>query len=452
MSGTSDAEKVLLRKDAANAKLAKKLAKNRREAKQKAQKTRADTEKLQRYIPPSPGWNNYNAFMSIIPTIYEGSSFKRKDLTDMYARFSGEWRQGVNEAQAKIYKMMTNPVKGAEPLVFNSRAAYLNELRNGLVNNNNSFYKHLKSGTSPDPDNPQQTITDWWETAGQAQRESRQDFSETHIKSNLKSDYADAGKTPFAAPTDEPKTKYTPGSYVEGLGVVGAGGKLSKGFTTNVGGGEIDTEVEKTTKGDEVTKGPQSVGVATKNLRPSFVIAGGEDVKPDEEANLQSDALFEAFSWVPDGYGLGPANNLHLMNKQNDALRFGMDPLSLPRQLVDTNMPHSFPVQWNESMPDAMIEQFLDEQEGLEMLIEQGFLAQESNPVKVLDHDYNNFPSYKDLPRQLGGPSPFEPVVDNTEQYWPSSDPSGYLMDSLGFQDSLAGTQGHKRLSTFGRL
>jgi len=423
---------------------------------QDAEREKAKMEKEQRFIPSSAGWNNYNAFMAIVPAMIAkgntGVSLKRKDMTDMYAHFSSEWAQGVEQAQANLYKNLSGPGPLNKPIT--NRADYMRELQNEIASTNNSFNKYTADGTDPnDNEIPRaETLKDWWNTTGESLRAGRQDYTHSTIDPKLDTDKAPAGTNAFTGEASDPTKGYTPGSYVEGLGIVGAGGKLSKGLTTNVGGGDIDTEIEKTQKGDVVGKGPQSVNVATKTLRPSFVIAGGEDVRPDEQANLQSDALFEAFSWVPDGYGLGPDNNLHLMNKQNDALRYGMGPLSMPRQLVDTNMPHACPMQWSEAMPESMVDQFLEEQEGLDMLIDIGFASQLENPLRVLDHDYNNFPSFKTLPRQLEGPSPFQPVVDNTEQYWPATDPSGHLMDTLGFQDSMSGTQGHKRLSTFGRL
>jgi len=299
-----------------------------------------------------------------------------------------------------------------------------------------------------------ESMMSWFKKEGASYREGRQDFSEV---GNLQFKRADpkgtSEKPKYDSSGGRPGAggKYNPGDYVPGLGQVSSTGAVTKGLTQNVGGGEIDTQIDtETDKGDVVSVGPLSANVATKTLRASFQIAGGEEVRPDFEENLQSDALFEAFSWVPDGYGQGPNNQLHNMNKQNEAFRFGMAPLSLPRMAVDTNMTHDVPDKWSESMPDHMITQLLAEQYGEGILMEEGFLAQEQAPIRVLDNDYNRFPSHKGLPRQPSGPSPFEPTIDNTELYYPSYDPSPMVMASTGFHDSMTGTLSHRRMNVFG--
>ena len=236
------------------------------------------------------------------------------------------------------------------------------------------------------------------------------------------------------------------------LGTVSATGALTRGIVRNMGGGEVDTEVDSGVNGDTIIRGSQSVNTSTKTLRPSFVIAGGEHVKPDEESNMQSNALFESFSWVPDGNGLGPSNQLHLQNKQNDVFRFGMEQLSHPRRLEETGMPHPVPAQWMDAMPTQNIVQSMKLDAGMEAIKEEAIAFQTSNPIYVLDNDYNNSTSSKHLPRQQAGPSPFEGVVDNYRNFLPSYDPSGMIMDSLGYQDNYSGTWGHARENSLGRL
>ena len=410
------------------------------------------------YRPLSPGWNNFNAFKYVIPRILGTSTnyqFSQKDLKDMYTAYSGEFAEAVTEAQSTMLDTDY------------SRERYMKALTEQLKEPKGKFGMAITQGRMGNTDptkgpviQRKDSMLEWFKEEGASYREGRQNFADAGFLQFKRADpkgttarpqydsAAQGGRKPFGAGIGG---KYQPGDYVPGLGQVSSTGAVTKGLTQNVGGGEIDTQIDtETAKGDVVSVGPLSANVATKTLRASFQIAGGEEVRPDFEENLQSDALFEAFSWVPDGYGQGPNNQLHNMNKQNEAFRFGMAPLSLPRMAVDTNMTHDVPDKWSESMPDNMITQLLAEQYGEGILMEEGFLAQEQAPLRVLDNDYNRFPSHKNLPRQATGPSPFEPVVDNTELYYPSYDPSPMVMASTGFHDSMTGTLAHRRMNVFG--
>lgn len=241
------------------------------------------------------------------------------------------------------------------------------------------------------------------------------------------------------------------GQYVEGLGYKGLDGSFSRGPTTNVGGGRLDTQVSTTgERGDAISQGPRSVETATKTLRSKLPIAGGEEVQPTPQDNLQSDALFEAFSFVPDGYGQGENNSLHLQNKQNDSIRFGMEQLSQPRRLEDSNMPHHVQSKWLSAMPLQEIERIYVEKVGRHMLEQQTTQMEMVQPSHVLDNDYNLVPSYKHLPRVR--PSPYQPVVDTMRALLPARDPAGLYMNSLPYQHSQSGTMGMRRLNVFNSL
>lgn len=245
------------------------------------------------------------------------------------------------------------------------------------------------------------------------------------------------------------------GQYVSGVGIKNVDGTFGRGATTNAGGGKLDTQVaidETGTGGDIISQGPRSVNTATKTLRPKLDIAGGEDVRPSYADNLQSDALFESFSWVPDGYGLGEHNRLHLQNRQNDSLRFGMERMSQPRRYELTDMPHAEPSGWLNSMTLGQIEQLYVEKVGREMMERQAMDYETEAPSRVLNNDFNRMPSYKGLPRQSQGPSPYQVVADNLQQLLPARDPAGYHMNALPYQDSRAGTYGMRRMNTFRSL
>ena len=399
-------------------------------------------------------------FKSIIPSVFKTNAgtrpnFTSTDLDDMYNTLSGKWDKLVHSAQAKIYTDMTPPtvngVKGI-PLDVKTRAQYIKALKEKLAASGADYTDLLGSATSTDKN----SVKSYWENISASKKNDAPTIT-SDIKNSIPSSVNSSGtsysggngKFDKGPGQERAPGTFIPGTNVEGLGKIGPTGKLTRGITRNLGGGQVDTSVMQTEAGDFVDIGPQNVSTVKKTLRGKFDIAGGESVRPDEEDNIQSDALFEAFSWLPDGYGQGPNNQLHLMNKQNETFRFGMEPLSAPRQLVDTGMTHPLPMQWSEAMPAHDITNYLDVAVGMEQIQEEGYEDQISHPIHVMEHDYNNFPSSKKLPRQIAGPSPFETVTDTSRMYYPAYDPSGAVMDSLGYYDVLSDTLGNRRLNVF---
>lgn len=255
----------------------------------------------------------------------------------------------------------------------------------------------------------------------------------------------------------------TAGEYVPGLGLLTAGGQLSRGVVENVGGGRLNTVVStEEGKGDFISQGPRSVESAKQTLRPKFMVAGGEDVRPTIQADAQSNALFESFSIVPDGYGLGPENRLHLLNRQNDTLRFGAESLYEPRPDAPIAPARPIPAPWKESMSLKELEEAYATKIGMEFLKARGLALVERGVAGfVLEDDMNLVPSSKTLPRQERGPSPFTPVVTtsyagpggfNLEEFLPARDPPGMQMNSLARTDTLRGAMGYRRKRVFDSL
>lgn len=114
--------------------------------------------------------------------------------------------------------------------------------------------------------------------------------------------------------------------------------------------GQEITERKVVEGGDVLTSGPRSTRVDTNTLRARYMIAGYDDVKSSELGDAQSNALFETFSWVPDGYGNGPKNRLHELNKQHNLLRFGTEMLYQPRMYQELNLPHGEQEKWQNEM------------------------------------------------------------------------------------------------------
>lgn len=225
--------------------------------------------------------------------------------------------------------------------------------------------------------------------------------------------------------------------------------------TMNPGGGMTDTEVTssgpgKSTRdpytgsrvqGDVVTRGAMTVPTATKTLRSKMAIAdpGYEAVRTSPYETLQNDVLFEAFSWVPEGFGLGPNNALHQLNKAHDALRYGMEQLYQPRADSPSNPPHGQQPAWQNSMPvPAIMGEFENRvrKKVSKLLVKR---KAESTPVVRLDDEYNLLPSSKALPRNVRGPSLLQPVTNNL-RIMKDRFPSAPALSSRRMRGTLRGT------------
>lgn len=243
------------------------------------------------------------------------------------------------------------------------------------------------------------------------------------------------------------------GSYVDGLGVKGMDGSLGKGTTVNAGGGRLDTAVGEDGDGnDKITQGPQSADVATKTLRPKLAQPAGEEVRPSIQEDTVSNALFESFSWVPEGFGLGANNTLGLQNTQNDSLRYGMETLTQPRRMESADCPHPVQDKWLEAMSLEQLERIYVEKVGKQMQEQESMKNETVAPSYMFDDDFNGLPSSKGLPRQVQGPSVYQPVVDTMRAFLPARDPAGLHMSHLPFQSSRRSTMGFRRLNTFKSL
>lgn len=191
-------------------------------------------------------------------------------------------------------------------------------------------------------------------------------------------------------------------------------GVRGQGF--GAGGQELEAEVtsDPNGSGDRITAGPPAVETASKLLRTAFRIAGYDSVLNaiDQNNPLQSSAIFNSFSWIPEGFGNGPNNQLFLRNKQLGLIRYGIEPLMQPRQEQFINCPHPIPYAYRDSKSIKEIEG--DFIHIMRTDFEEGNLQYKAKatPVYVLDGMYNKMPSSQGLPRSRGV-NTTKPVVQN---------------------------------------
>lgn len=226
-------------------------------------------------------------------------------------------------------------------------------------------------------------------------------------------------------------------------------GQMIRGMVKNAGGGKIDTEVGTDQFGnDKITKGPQNLPVATKTLRGKFPQASGDRIDINAPKNLQSDVLFEAFSWVPDGYGLGPGNKLGRLNLQHDNLRYGMEVLNQPRREETIGHPHPIDGRFSNDMPLCQVAgHFMDivapsaEAHAIKR-------AADGQSFSALDDDVMSEPSALSLPRRVI--TPFEPVIRKSRVLLPWKDSSGVDMNALPYTNTRSGTYRKRKLDVYG--
>jgi len=223
----------------------------------------------------------------------------------------------------------------------------------------------------------------------------------------------------------------------EGMGTFNAltGSFMRSGEQTNAGGGTVDTQTGTDADlGDVVTLGPRSTQTGKKTLRPKMPLAGGDSVKGSAMEEGMSNALFEAFSYVPEGYGLGPSNPLHHLNIHNDFIRFGVGNLAEPRSMDPANgIKDDLPMWSNDQPAQFMKAQVMDEAkdvvEGAKELEKQ-----EQQPMSFVEdsEDYSAEPSSQALPRMK--PTPYETVYNNVRTFLPSTSPAGLFLSNVPYK------------------
>lgn len=85
-------------------------------------------------------------------------------------------------------------------------------------------------------------------------------------------------------------------------------------------------------QGDQFVIGKQSHDSTTDTLRPTFGIAPANGVIPTKRQQVESDLLFNDFSIVAPGYGLGINNKMFLMEEQREKKFVFAEPLCEPRK------------------------------------------------------------------------------------------------------------------------
>lgn len=295
----------------------------------------------------------------------------------------------------------------------------------------------------------------FWKRSGRAEQAQQEIRDGTYRTESGASARVPTGKTaPIGDPGGLPKTMFDPmiekitsaastaASSTTGSGPMGqqnpmTGQYMKVGATRNAGGGNVNTQVGEGEGGDVITQGARSTEVAKQTLRPKIPIAGTESIRTTHADNLQSDTVFETFSAVPKGNGLGPYNKLNRLNEAHDFLRFGVGPLAMPRTDDPSNTPHPDPIQWIENKPPEIVD-FEAKQESMDISEEMQAADHEMKRPEstIIDgDDFNTEPSSKALPRHFA-PTPFTTVYNNRRVFLPASEPAGIFKNNVPFRSA----------------
>lgn len=176
---------------------------------------------------------------------------------------------------------------------------------------------------------------------------------------------------------------------------------------------------------------PQILEREQNILRAHFDTATAADVTPTPQRQLQSDMLFDMFSVVPPGYGLGSRNKLFVENEQRDEfLRFRNNFFIRADQGAPTGI---VPVPWyfQDTLPVEVLQDYVRKQKET---LSNTILAASTTvgrTVGALPADVDSTKSSRGLLRPL---SFLRPVIENDAPLTPTIDPAGVYLNGRTFR------------------
>lgn len=132
-------------------------------------------------------------------------------------------------------------------------------------------------------------------------------------------------------------------------------------------------------------------------MRPMYGMASPMSVIPSPRDQIKSDLMFEDFSIVPPGNGLGVTNKMFLMEEARDRMFVYREPLALPRRWDGpTDLPMPPPIEWQNDIPlkdrKIILRRPLD-QEAREMVAAAAF---PHGSLNLLGDDYGFLKNHSD--------------------------------------------------------
>lgn len=187
------------------------------------------------------------------------------------------------------------------------------------------------------------------------------------------------------------------------------------GTNKNAQGGQIPLEERK---GDAFLQAKESHNTTTDTLRPTFGIAPANAVVPTRRQQVESDLLFNDFSTVAPGHGLGVTNKMFLMENARDNKIVYREPLAEPRKYDGpTGGVEVVPLQWQNQITrrdrnTLAAKAIAEEASGVLVETRAGF-----GSLNILGDDFGQFQNVSDKGLKRHAESPLEPVM-RTPKAW----------------------------------
>jgi len=188
-------------------------------------------------------------------------------------------------------------------------------------------------------------------------------------------------------------------------------------------------------RGDQIVDAKQSMDSATDTLRPLYGQADARDVIPTKREQILSDIMFDSFSTVLPGWGLGMQNKMFLMEEEREEKLTMAEPLSEPRQDIGpVDGPDRMPPEWKSSISRVNRKRMYRDNIHDDMLaaVVERRIGNGSTNVLGDDVGFLRAVSDRGLPRDRE--SVFEPIVMNSAPWQPVKMPAGYQLQAMEFR------------------
>jgi len=202
------------------------------------------------------------------------------------------------------------------------------------------------------------------------------------------------------------------------------------------GGGSDEMAIDLKQGGDSTD--PTIRPEAEPSIRPQFALDSlANKVVPTPEKQIQSDVLFDMFSVVQPGFGLGSDNKLNYENDAREKEVHFKDPLYKPRSEQDIGIAqHVHPLRWELQPNDtggqilAHLAKLEQKMKGMKSLIRQATAVGADGAA--LPDTTNVIASSKGLARHHK--NVLEPVIHNRVPWQPVKEAPGYALNQRGFR------------------
>ena len=165
-------------------------------------------------------------------------------------------------------------------------------------------------------------------------------------------------------------------------------------------------------KGNQLVTSKQVTSAEQDTLRPLYGIANPMDAIPSERDQRKSTLLFNDFSIVSPGFGLGVTNKMFLMNESWEHQLHFREPMAFPRTDIGrTDLVQAPPIEWQSIIPSRDIQRERIEKTVLGSLAKVAKKVLGQGSLNLLGDDYGLLRSVSAKGLNRPTESVFEPTI-----------------------------------------